>query len=90
MEKAVTALAAAGISGEVIVADNGSVDGSQQIARRCGARVVEVHERGVEVLGFPCNQFRGQEPLDEQGLRDLLAKLEDPLATSDFLDWQQA
>ena len=35
-----------GLSGEVIVADNGSVDGSQQIARRCGARVVEVHERG--------------------------------------------
>lgn len=26
------------------------------------------HERGVEVLGFPCNQFRGQEPLDEAGI----------------------
>jgi glutathione peroxidase len=25
----------------------------------------DFHERGVEVLGFPCNQFRGQEPRDE-------------------------
>jgi len=23
----------------------------------------QFHERGLEVLGFPCNQFRGQEPL---------------------------
>ena len=28
----------------------------------------ELHERGVEVLGFPCNQFRGQEPRDEAGI----------------------
>jgi glutathione peroxidase len=28
----------------------------------------QFHERGVEVLGFPCNQFRGQEPLDEAGI----------------------
>jgi len=28
----------------------------------------EFHERGVEVLGFPCNQFRGQEPRDEAGI----------------------
>lgn len=26
------------------------------------------HGRGLEVLGFPCNQFRGQEPLDEAGI----------------------
>jgi len=24
--------------------------------------------RGVDVLGFPCNQFRGQEPRDEAGI----------------------
>ena len=39
-------LAASGLAGEVIVADNGSTDGSQEIARRAGARVVEVPERG--------------------------------------------
>jgi glutathione peroxidase len=27
-------------------------------------------DRGFVVLGFPCNQFAGQEPLDEQGIRD--------------------
>src|SRR5258708_442973 len=39
-------LRAANILGEVIVADNGSTDGSQQIARDCGARVVNMQERG--------------------------------------------
>jgi glycosyltransferase involved in cell wall biosynthesis len=32
--------------GEVIVADNGSTDGSQCIAEKIGARVVPVPERG--------------------------------------------
>ncbi len=35
-----------GLRGEILVADNGSRDGSPEIARRCGARVVEVPERG--------------------------------------------
>jgi len=39
-------LEAHGIAGEVIVADNGSTDGSQEIAARCGARVVAVATRG--------------------------------------------
>lgn len=34
------------ISGEVLVADNGSSDGSQDIARGCGARVVHVERPG--------------------------------------------
>lgn len=35
-----------GIAGEVIVADNGSSDGSREIATRAGARVVRVREKG--------------------------------------------
>jgi hypothetical protein len=35
-----------GISGEVIVADNGSTDGSRQLAAAAGARVVDVPDRG--------------------------------------------
>ena len=34
----------------------------------------EYHARGVEVLGFPCNQFRGQEPRDEAGIGDFCAR----------------
>jgi len=34
------------IAGEVIVADNGSVDGSQEIATRAGARVVHARTKG--------------------------------------------
>ena len=44
--KAQRFLAASGVRGEIIVADNGSSDGSQVIAARLGARVVEVPERG--------------------------------------------
>jgi len=35
-----------GIAGEVLVADNGSVDGSQGVAQAAGARVVAVAQRG--------------------------------------------
>ncbi len=41
-----SALSSSGLHGEIIVADNGSIDGSVGIARRCHARVVEVAERG--------------------------------------------
>jgi glycosyltransferase involved in cell wall biosynthesis len=46
VDAAQKALREHGIVGEVIVADNGSTDGSPDIARAHGARVVEVAERG--------------------------------------------
>jgi glycosyltransferase involved in cell wall biosynthesis len=46
IEKAQCALFEHNIRGEVIVADNGSTDGSQGIAARLGARVVAVSARG--------------------------------------------
>jgi glycosyltransferase involved in cell wall biosynthesis len=46
IEKAQRALRENKIAGEVIVADNGSTDGSQTIATRLGARVVPVGARG--------------------------------------------
>lgn len=46
IEKAQTFLNEHGVSGEVVIADNGSTDGSIEIAQRMGARVVAVQRRG--------------------------------------------
>jgi glycosyltransferase involved in cell wall biosynthesis len=46
LEKAQRALCEHKITGEIIVADNGSTDGSQAIATRMGARVVQVESKG--------------------------------------------
>ena len=46
VRKAMDYLARSGVEGEVLVADNGSTDGSQAIAEALGARVVAVAERG--------------------------------------------
>lgn len=46
IRKAQDYLHRAGIAGEVLVADNGSSDGSQETATRLGARVVPVAEKG--------------------------------------------
>jgi glycosyltransferase involved in cell wall biosynthesis len=46
IDKARQGLAEAGVVGEVVVADNGSTDGSQRIAEEHGARVVPVAQRG--------------------------------------------
>ena len=35
-----------GVAGEVLIADNGSTDGSVQLAEKCGARVVHVAAKG--------------------------------------------
>ncbi|HLJ94930.1 MAG TPA: glycosyltransferase [Gemmataceae bacterium] len=46
IDKAKQALKAMGTPGEVIIADNGSTDGSADIARQHGARVIYVEGRG--------------------------------------------
>ncbi len=46
IEKAWGALREAGVIGEIVIADNGSTDGSQDLARSLGARVVAVEEKG--------------------------------------------
>jgi len=46
IRKAQAFLSDAGVAGEVLIADNGSTDGSQDIARSLGARVIAVAERG--------------------------------------------
>ncbi|OGV42673.1 MAG: dolichol-P-glucose synthetase [Lentisphaerae bacterium GWF2_57_35] len=46
IRKARKALSAANVSHEIIVADNGSTDGSLEIAQRMGVKVVNVAERG--------------------------------------------
>jgi glycosyltransferase involved in cell wall biosynthesis len=46
IDKASAFLASEGVSGEIVIGDNGSTDGSQDIARAAGARVVDVPIRG--------------------------------------------
>ena len=46
IKKTRDALASSGISGEIVVADNGSTDGSIEVAESLGARVVRVALRG--------------------------------------------
>lgn len=59
--KALRALDDLNISGEVIVADNGSTDGSQAIGARTGARVVSVEAKGYgNALMGGINTARGE------------------------------
>ena len=46
IDQALEAMRANGIRGEVVIADNGSTDGSQRIAAEHGARVVPIETRG--------------------------------------------
>lgn len=46
IQKAMGYLQKSGVVGEVVIADNGSTDGSQEIARNLGARVVDVADKG--------------------------------------------
>jgi glycosyltransferase involved in cell wall biosynthesis len=44
--KALKSIEELSINGEVLISDNGSTDGSQDLARKCGARVVDAPIRG--------------------------------------------
>jgi glycosyltransferase involved in cell wall biosynthesis len=61
VKQAVETLEAAGLAGEVVVADNGSDDGSAELARRAGAVVVHEPRRGygsAYLAGFGAAQGR--------------------------------
>ena len=59
--KALAFLRQYGISGEVLVADNGSTDGSQKIAANLGARVVSVADKGYgAALGGGIAEAKGR------------------------------
>jgi len=61
VNKARSFLNANGVSGEILIADNGSIDGSQEIAKSLGARVVDVPERGYgAALIGGCNAAYGK------------------------------
>lgn len=46
IREALEAISASGLTGEVLIADNGSTDGSPDIARAAGARVVTIDAKG--------------------------------------------
>ena len=52
INKANSWIAQAGIEAEVLISDNGSTDGSQDIARSLGARVVDAPEKGYGAALF--------------------------------------
>jgi hypothetical protein len=79
-------LVGAGVEGEVLVADNGSTDGSQDLAAVAGARVISVAERGYgAALRDGIHHARGRyvimgdadDSYDFSALQGFVAKLRD-------------
>ena len=76
VEQALRFLDENGLRGEVLVADNGSVDGSQALAKSRGARVVSVRERGYgAALAAGIRAARGRYVImgDSDGSYDMAA-----------------
>lgn len=80
------ALAAAGVSGEVLVVDNGSEDSSAAVARKAGARVVSCATPGYgAALDHGVGRARGRQVLmldadgsyDPKSLPDFLGRLQE-------------
>src|SRR5216683_6682226 len=68
VDKAMGAFRKAGLTGEVIVADNGSTDESIQIAEEHGARVLRVTERGYGAA-LRAGIIAARGPLDRKSTR---------------------
>ncbi len=73
-----------GIDGEVLIADNGSTDGSVKIAENCGARVVHISEKGygaalrggtLEAYGKYCIMGDADDSYDFSQLMPYMEKL---------------
>ena len=61
IDEAATFLKNRRISGEILISDNGSMDGSLEIVRRRGARVVVCHEKGYgNALRLGLEQAQGK------------------------------
>jgi len=73
-----------GVPGEIVIGDNGSTDGSQQIARNLGARVIDVPIRGygaalqaaiTNARGTYCIMGDSDDSYDFENLGDFVRKL---------------
>lgn len=79
------------IQGEVVIGDNGSTDGSQEVARKCGARVVSVPVRGYGAALYHATlAARGQYVImgdsdDSYDFTDLMAFVEQLRAGFDLV-----
>ncbi|PML15651.1 glycosyltransferase family 2 protein [Vibrio breoganii] len=61
ISKAKNYLQQSNISGEILISDNGSTDGSQDLARKMGARVIHAKEKGYgAALWFGINNAKGK------------------------------
>jgi glycosyltransferase involved in cell wall biosynthesis len=84
IRKAQSFLQRSGVSGEIVIGDNGSTDGSQQIASGLGARVIPIPMRGYGAAlygaidaarGRYCIMGDSDDSYDFEHLDDFLVKL---------------